>query len=74
MKDECEHPTGSLHPIRIPEWKWEVISVEFITSFSSKSRKDDSIMVVVDRLSKVAHFIAVKSANSSSEVAQLFIR
>ena len=41
---------------------------------SRTSRQHDSIMVVVDRLAKVAHFILVKSTNSASEVAQVFIR
>ena len=48
--------------------------MDFITSLSRTSKKHDSIMVVVDWLSKVAHFIPVKTTYSSSEVAQVFIR
>ena len=74
VKVECKHPNGLLQPISIPEWKWQVISIEFIIGQPRTLKKYDSIMVVVDRLSKVAHFIAVKSTNSASQVAQIFIR
>jgi len=74
VKAKCKHPVGLLHPISIPEWKWEVTSMDFIIGLSIISRQNDSIMIMVDRLSKVSHFIAVLSANSSSEVAQIFIR
>jgi hypothetical protein len=74
VKAECKHPGGLLQPIAIPEWKWEVISMDFITGFPKTVRQHDSIMVVVDRLTKVAHFIPVKSTFSASDVAQVFIR
>ena len=47
--------------------------MDFITSLLRTSKQHDSIMVLVDMLSKVTHFIAVKSTNSASEVAQIFI-
>lgn len=71
---ECKHPGGLLQPIAIPEWKWEVISMDFITGLLRKVRQHDSIMVLVDRLSKVAYFIPVKTTYSTSEVAQGLIR
>ena len=74
VKVECKDLGGLLQPIPILEWKWEVISMDFITGFSKTSRQHDCIMVVVDRLTKVAHFILVNSSNSSSEVAQVFIK
>lgn len=48
--------------------------MDFIIIFPRISRQDDSIMVVVDMLRKVAHFITVKFTNLASEVAQIFIR
>jgi len=48
--------------------------MDFITSLSRTSRKHDSIMVVFDRLTKVAHFILVKSTYSSTVVTQVFIK
>ena len=48
--------------------------MDFITGFPMTVRQHDSIMVVVDRLTKVAHFIPVKTAYSASDVAQVFIK
>jgi len=48
--------------------------MDFVTVFPRTLRQHDSLMVVVDRLSKVAHFIAVRSTKSTSEVAQIFIK
>jgi len=53
VKVECKHTSGLLLPILIPKGKWEVISMDFFTCLSRTSRKNDSIMVVVDRLMKV---------------------
>ena len=61
VKVECRHLGGLLQPIVIPEWKSEVISMDFITDLSRKVRQHDSIMVVVDKLSNLAHFILVKT-------------
>eukprot|EP00253_Pinus_taeda_P008175 PITA_08175 len=51
VKAEHQHPTGLLQPIRIPEWKWETITMDFITGLPKSKRNNDSIMVVVDKLS-----------------------
>ena len=48
--------------------------MDFITGFPKTCRNHDSIMVVVDKLTKVAHFIPVKTTYSDSDVAQVFIR
>eukprot|EP00253_Pinus_taeda_P019712 PITA_19712 len=53
VKCECKHPASLLQRIMIPEWKWDVISMDLITSFPRTSKQHDSIMVVVDKLSKV---------------------
>eukprot|EP00253_Pinus_taeda_P003382 PITA_03382 len=74
VKSECKHPCGLLQPIPNLEWKWEAISKDFVTRLLRKSRQHDSIMVVVDRLTKVAHFTPVKSSYSTSDVAQVFIK
>jgi len=73
VKAECKHPGGLLQPILILEWKWEVISMDFITILPRIMSEHDYIMVMVDRLRKVAHFILVKTTYSASEVAQVFI-
>ena len=63
-----------MQSIPIPQWKWEVIYIDLIICLSRTSKQHDSIMDVVDSLSKVSHFISVKSMNSTSEVAHIFIR
>ena len=55
-------------------WKWEVISMDLITGLAKTVKQHDSIMVIVDRLTKVSHFIPVKSTLFASNVAQVFIR
>ena len=74
MKAEHQHPTGLLQPLPIPEWKWEVISLDFITGFALTKKQHDSIMVVVDNLRKSAYFIPVKSTNKVVNVAEIFLK
>ena len=69
MNVEHQHPTSLLQPLPIPEWKWEVISLDFIIGFSLTKKQHDSIMVVVDKLSKSAHFIPLKSTYNAVNVA-----
>jgi hypothetical protein len=72
-KDEHTHPTGLLQPLPIPEHKWESISMDFITGFP-KAQGKDCIFVVVDRLTKFAHFFAIATDYSATQVADLFFR
>jgi hypothetical protein len=53
--DEHQHMSHLLQPLPIPEWKWEIISMDFITSFHKNQRQSDLIMVVIDKISKNAH-------------------
>jgi hypothetical protein len=61
VKAEHQRPAGLLHPLKIPEWKWEEIGMDFIMGLPRTSAGYDSIWVIVDRLTKVAHFIPVKT-------------
>jgi len=74
VKEECNHLGDLLQLIVIPEWKWEVISMDFIIGLPRTINKHASIMVMVERLSKVAHLIPINTTYSASEVAQVFIR
>jgi hypothetical protein len=59
VKVEHRHLVGLLQPFPIPKLKWEVITIDFITKLPRTTRHHDSIMVVVDKLTKAAHFIPV---------------
>jgi hypothetical protein len=50
-----------LQPFPIPEWKWEEIGMDFIVGLLKTKKRHDAIWVTMDRLSKVAHFIPVKT-------------
>jgi len=53
VKVEHKHPPGFIQPFPIPKWKWEVIMMDFITKFPRTAKQQDSIIVVVDKLTKV---------------------
>ena len=74
VKVEHQHPAGLLQPLPVPEWKWEVISMDFITGLPMTWRQHDSIMVVVDKLTKAAHFIPVKSTHQTDDIAKIFMK
>src|SRR5215216_6359287 len=73
VKVEHQRPAGLLQPLQILEWKWDSIGMDFLTGLLTSSRVNDSIWVIVDRLSKVAHFIPVKTTYQSSKLAELYI-
>eukprot|EP00253_Pinus_taeda_P017455 PITA_17455 len=74
IKAEHQHPAGLLQPLPIPKWKWETISMEFITGLPKSKKNNDSIMVVVDKLSKSAHFIPVQSTYRAMQIAHVFMQ
>jgi hypothetical protein len=73
VKAEHQRPAGLLHPLKIPEWKWEEIGMDFITGLPRTQKGYDAIWVIVDRLTKVAHFIPVKTTYKVSQSAELYI-
>ncbi|KAL2226254.1 UNVERIFIED_CONTAM: Transposon Tf2-12 polyprotein, partial [Sesamum indicum] len=57
VKAEHQAPAGKLRPLSIPEWKWEKITMDFVVGLPRTFRKHDAIWVIVDRLTKSAHFL-----------------
>jgi hypothetical protein len=57
VKVDHQRPPGTLQPLEVPVWKWESISMDFITGLPLSQRRHDSVWVIVDRLTKVAHFL-----------------
>ena len=58
-KIEHQRPSGKLQPLDITQWKWDNISMDFVVGLPTTPRGLDSIWVIVDRLSKFAHFIPI---------------
>jgi hypothetical protein len=73
VKAEHQRPAGLLQPLKIPEWKWEEIGMNFIVGLPYIEAGYDSIWVIVDRLMKVPHFISVKISFSGAKLAELYM-
>lgn len=74
IKGEHQHPVGLLQPLPILEWKWETISMDFIIDLPKRRKNNDSIMVVVDKLSKSTHFIPVQSTYRVVHIVHIFMQ
>ena len=66
-------PAGELQPLPVPEQRWSDVSMDFITHLPRTRSGHTSIYVVVDRLSKLAHFIPTVDTATAEDVARLFI-
>jgi hypothetical protein len=74
VKFEHRHPTGLLQPFPNPEWKWEVMTMDFITRFPRTSKLHDSIMALVYKITKAAHFIPLKTTHKVADVVDIFMK
>jgi hypothetical protein len=72
VKAEYQRPAVLLQPLKVPEWKWEEIGMDFIVALLRTRDGYDSIWVIVDRLTKVAHFIPVKTTYTGVKLAELY--
>jgi hypothetical protein len=63
-----------LQPLPILEWKWEVVTMDFIMGLPRTCKLHDSIMVVVYKLTKSAHFIPLKTTHKVADVADIFMK
>ena len=57
----------------IPEWKWDRVTMDFVSGLPLSASKKDAIWVVVDRLTKSAHFIPVRTDFSLDKLAELYV-
>ncbi|GJS78571.1 putative reverse transcriptase domain-containing protein [Tanacetum coccineum] len=75
VKAECQKPSGLLVQPEIPMWKWERITMDFCHNATQKtSTGHDAIWVIVDRLTKSAHFIPIRATDSMETLTRLYIK
>jgi hypothetical protein len=73
VKAEHQRPAGLLQPLKVPMWKWKEVGLDFITGLPRSNRGHDSIWVIIDRLTKVAHFPPVKTTHKGRDLADLYM-
>ncbi|GJU39169.1 putative reverse transcriptase domain-containing protein [Tanacetum coccineum] len=74
VKTEYQKPSGLLIQPEIPTWKWERITMDFVTKLPKTSNERNTIWVIVDRLTKSAHFIPTKATDSMETLTRLYIK
>ena len=74
VKAKHQKPTGLLQPLEVVEWKWEHVTIDFVTYLPQKPRRHDEVLVIVDRLTKSAYFLAVMMTFTLEELYRLYIR
>ncbi|GJS82890.1 putative reverse transcriptase domain-containing protein [Tanacetum coccineum] len=72
VKAEHQRPSGLLVQPEIPEWKWDNITMDFITKLPRSSQGFDTIWVIVDRLTKSAHFLPIKENDPLDKLGRLY--
>ncbi|GJV59083.1 putative nucleotidyltransferase, ribonuclease H [Tanacetum coccineum] len=73
VKAEHQRPSGLLQQPEIPKWKWDKITMDFITKLPRSKSGHDTIWVIVDRLTKSAHFLAIREDYSTEKLAKIYV-
>ncbi|GJV18797.1 putative reverse transcriptase domain-containing protein [Tanacetum coccineum] len=72
VKIEHQRASGLLQPLEIPMWKWDEISMDFVTGLPTTQKRHDAIWVVMDRSNKSAHFLPIRKNYGISKLAEIF--
>ncbi|WVZ57819.1 hypothetical protein U9M48_008158 [Paspalum notatum var. saurae] len=73
VKADHLKPGGMLQPLNIPAWKWEDIHMDFVVGLPRTQKGYDSIWVIIDRFTKSANFLPVKTVYRANTYAELYI-
>ena len=73
VKLEHQRPSGLLQPLPIPEWTWDMIAMDFVSRLLCTTGGYNAIWVIVDRLTKSAHFLLIKKTYTTDKLARLYI-
>nr|GEV78577.1 putative reverse transcriptase domain-containing protein [Tanacetum cinerariifolium] len=74
VKAEHQKPSGLLVQPEIPQWRWDNITMDFVTKLPRTQSGNDTIWVVVDRLTKSAHFLPMKKTDPVDKLARLYLK
>ncbi|GJV79896.1 reverse transcriptase domain-containing protein [Tanacetum coccineum] len=74
VKIEYQKPSGLLVQPEVPKWKWDRITMDFITKLPKTSSGYDTIWVIVDRLTKSAHFLPIKETDKMERLTRLYLK
>ena len=74
VKAEHKSPARKLQSLEVPMWPCDDIAMDCVVGLPCSPRGRDTIWVVVDRLSKVAHFIPIRSTSTASDLAPIYMR
>ena len=74
VKPEHQKPVGLLQPLEVVEWKWEHVTMDFVTHLPRTQQRHDAVWVIVDWLTKSAHFLAVRMTFALERFCRLYIR
>ena len=73
VKAEHQKPVGKIQPLPIHVWKWDKITIDFVTGIPRTRRQHDAIWVIVDRLTKSVHFLPISNDDPLDKLAQLYV-
>ncbi|GKA71502.1 putative reverse transcriptase domain-containing protein [Tanacetum coccineum] len=74
VKAEHQRPSGLLVQPKIPEWKWDNITMDFVTKLPKSSQGYDTIWVIVDRLTKSAIFVPMRETDHMDKLARMYLK
>ena len=74
VKAEHQKLAGLLQPLEVVEWKWEHVTMDFVTHLPRTPQGHDAVWVIVDRLTKLAHFLAVRMTFTLERFCRLYFR
>jgi hypothetical protein len=72
-KARCHKPCGLLQPLPVSEKPWHTVTFDYIVKLPKTSRGNDSMCVIVDKLTKLVHFVACEEEVSAKEFAELYV-
>ena len=73
VKTKHQRPVGPLQSLKIPQWKWEYVTMDFMMGLPRTSKKNDAIWVIVDRLMKTSHFLPYGIGLTLDGLAKLYV-